>query len=80
MDVIDHTAAARSSVPYHFAVPLSYDDEDAVCSVDGSTSGSSALFVGFERTAIALLRPASASEKASSFSLLKLPERAFDVV
>jgi hypothetical protein len=48
---------------------------DAVASLDGSVSGSSALFVGFARTAIALASPDSESENERVSSLLWLTER-----
>jgi hypothetical protein len=78
--VIVHIAWARSSVPYHLDVPPSYGDDEAVASVEGKRSESSALFDGSERTAIALFRPASANENESSFSLLTPTDREFDVV
>src|SRR5215210_2197627 len=67
-------------MPYHFAVPPSYATVDAVPSVDGSVLCSSASLDGFDRTAIALLRPVSASENASSFVLLRDADRAFEEV
>jgi hypothetical protein len=73
-------AAFRSSVPHHFAVPFSKVAEDAVASLDGRSAGSSASFDGFERTAIALFRPASESENESPSCLLSEPYRAFELV
>jgi hypothetical protein len=70
------------SVPYHLAVPPSYSNDDASASLFGSVSSCMALVSGsgFASTAIALLRPASARENASSFSLLYDAEREFEVV
>ena len=78
--MIVQTAAARSSVPYHFAVPFSYAMEDAVASVEGRTSESSELLTGFASTDIALFRAASDSENDVSSSLLRTTFFAFDVV
>ena len=62
------------------AVPFSYAIDEAVASVDGRTSGSSALFVGFARTAIALLSAASERENEVSSTLLRLADFVFWLV
>ncbi len=80
MAVTVQTAAFRSRTPYHFAVPFSYVADCAVASVPGSRSGSSALFDGFERTAIALFSAASESENDDSSLLLRAVVFVFELV